>query len=263
MCFVVASLAFACATYEASAPEGDAKPGGGAGCATRCGAAAGTGGGLSVAGGSNMTGAAGGVAGFGGVPGAGTLGGRAGAPTGTGGTGRAVGPGESAGAGGEPGLAIGGAPDGATQTWSFETDSEGWALRDQSKELAASLTQKSGALELLGVPFSTTKQFVDVAYSFPAAADLRGRTLRATLQRISGGFVGVQLYVYAGAWVSPGFESLSSGDVTVLTLAVDALAAAGFTPERASRIGLKLGTGSNASNALALSSIEIMEVTLD
>jgi hypothetical protein len=210
------------------------------------------------------TGVAGTANAFGGVSGAGTVVTPGGAQN-AGGAGRANGGGGSApeAGAGDPPIASGGALEDPLQTWSFEKDSEGWTVRDQSPELSASLAQGSGAVELVNVPFSTTKQFVDVAYTFPAAADLRGKILRATLQRTAGGFVGVQLYVYGGSWESPGFESLTSGDVTIVTLAIDALTNAGFTPEHVSRIGMKLGTGSNAANAFAATSVEITEVTLD
>lgn len=258
-----AALAFACARYEAS-PLGDgdeAEATSSGGCSAGC--TGGSGAGAPRAGTTSETGVAGTLGAFGGSGGAGTAGASGGAQN-TAGAGRANGGGGSApdgGAGDSP-VASGGAED-SLQTWSFDKDSEGWTVRDQSPKLAASLAQGSGAVELVNVPFSTTKQFVDVAYTFPAAADLRGKTLRATLQRTAGGFVGVQLYVYGGSWESPGFESLTSGDVTVVALAIDALSNAGFTPDHVSRIGMKLGTGSNTSNAFAATSIEITEVTLD
>jgi len=91
-----------------------------------------------------------------------------------------------------------------------------------AQDITGLIAREGRAVRLDNVPFSTTKQFVDVAYTFPTPADLRGRTLHATLQRTAGSFVGAQLYVYGGAWVSLGFDSLSSGNVTVVTLAIDA-----------------------------------------
>ncbi len=168
----------------------------------------------------------------------------------------------SAGSIGSSGSAAGGNAAGA-HLWSFEQGTEGWTLRDQSPELTATLTPGAGAVQLVNVPFSAAKQFVDVAFTFPASTDLRGRTLRATVRRTAGQFVGVQLYVYGGAWASPGFESLSSGSETVLMLSLDALAATGVTPASVSRVGLKFGTGSNISNTFGATTIEVMEVALE
>ncbi len=149
------------------------------------------------------------------------------------------------------------------QTWTFDQGADGWTVRDQSPGLSAALAPAPGALRLVNVPFSAAKQFVDVAYTFAAPADLRGRTLRATLQRTAGGFVGVQLYVYGGAWAGAGFETLTSGDVKVVTLALDSLKDSGFTPANVARIGFKLGTGSNAANTFSATSLELMEVSVD
>jgi len=187
----------------------------------------------------------------------------------TGGVGSDGGNGGNAGeatAGGGAGLGGGGASAGnagVTRSWTFDGGADGWQIREQSAELQTSLTEAAGALQLIDVPFSTTKQFVDLAYEFDADADLSGRTLRATIQRTSGGFVGAQLYVYAGQWVSPGFESLSSGDALEVSLALDSVTDAGFTASSVARIGIKLSTGSNESNTFGATSVELSEVTLD
>jgi hypothetical protein len=150
-----------------------------------------------------------------------------------------------------------------TQAWSFDQGVEGWAVRDQSPELSVMLTPVAGAVRLSDVPFSAAKQFVDVAFTFPDDADLRGRTLRAVVQRVSGGFVGAQLYAYGGAWGSPGFQSLTSGSVTTLTVSLDALAAMGVTPGSVARVGVKLQTGSNAANEFGPTTIELTEVAIE
>jgi hypothetical protein len=157
----------------------------------------------------------------------------------------------------------GGSGSSLLRTWAFDQGVEGWAVRDQSPELTVALTAAAGAVRLADIPFSATKQFVDVAFTFDSPADLRGRTLKATVQRTAGGFVGAQLYVYGGAWASPGFDSLSSGNVIELSLSVDALAAMGVTPASVSRIGLKLGTGSNTANTIGPTTVELAEVSLE
>ncbi len=190
------------------------------------------------------------VAGGGGAPGSGGSAGSGSEPTaGTGG-----GLGGTGGSSGDPGQ---------IRTWTFDAGADGWEIREQSSELQTSLTEIAGALQLVDVPFATTKQFVDLAYAFDAPADLSGRTLRATIQRTSGGFVGAQLYVYGGQWVSPGFESLSSGDAIEVSLALDSVTDAGFTAGNVARIGIKLSTGSNESNTFGATSVELSEVTLD
>lgn len=169
----------------------------------------------------------------------------------------------SAGSLGSSGSAAGGNSTASAQLWSFDQGAEGWAVREQSPELTATLTPSAGAVQLVSVPFSAAKQFVDVAFTFPASVDLRGRTLRATVRRSAGQFIGVQLYVYGGAWASPGFESLSSGNETMLTVSLDALAAMGVTPASVSRVGLKFGTGSNTANTFGATTVEITEVALE
>lgn len=170
----------------------------------------------------------------------------------------------TAGAGGGhagTGGGIGGT--GLTRTWTFDGGADGWVIREQSPELQSSLVEVAGALQLVDMPFSATKQFIDLAYEFEPSADLNGRTLRATIQRTSGGFVGAQLYVYAGQWVSPGFESLTSGDAIEVSLMLDSVTDAGFTAGTVARIGIKLSTGSNESNTFAATSVSLSEVTLD
>jgi hypothetical protein len=152
---------------------------------------------------------------------------------------------------------------GPTRSWTFDAGADGWVIREQSAELQTTLAEVAGALQLVEVPFSATKQFVDLAYEFAAPADLSGRTLRATIQRTSGGFVGAQLYVYGGQWVSPGFESLGSGDAIEVSLVLDSVTDAGFTGSSVARIGIKLSTGSNESNTFGATSIELSEVTID
>ena len=253
-----AVLAWGCAAYEAT-PVTNSEPARGAGgCAgDHClGGNAGVvnAGSVSVAG---TNGRAGTASAGGATAGTTSFGGGAG----SGGSAGAALP--LAGASGEPPMTNGGAGPGPLQTWSFRQDAEGWVVREQSSGFAVSLTPAAGAVRLSDVPFSAAKQFVDVAYTFPSPADLRGRTLRATLQRISGGFVGVQLYVYGGAWDSLGFDSLNSDKPTVVSLSIDALTASGLTPDHVSRIGFKLGTGSNATNTFAATTVELTEVTLD
>jgi hypothetical protein len=251
-----AGLSLACATYEPTPVrdhESPATPGGSAGTSsggkpsgpvsgagTTHRAGSGSAGTVSAFGGTSAGNATGGTSG----------GGAAGEPTN--------------GAGGEP-IGSGGGPGGTglTRSWTFDSGADGWLIREQSAELQASLSEVAGALQLVDVPFSATKQFVDLAHEFDAPADLSGRTLRATIQRTSGGFVGAQLYVYAGQWVSPGFESLTSGDVIELSLSLDSVTDAGFTAASVARIGIKLSTGSNESNTFGATSVRLSEVTVD
>jgi hypothetical protein len=151
----------------------------------------------------------------------------------------------------------------AAQAWSFEQGVEGWAVRDQSPELTVMLTPAASAVRLNDVPFSAAKQFVDVAFTFPDDVDLSGRTLRAVVQRVSGEFVGAQLYAYGGAWGSPGFQSLTSGAVTTLTVPLDALAAMGVTPGSIARVGVKFQTCSNAAIKFGLTTIEVTDVAIE
>jgi hypothetical protein len=175
----------------------------------------------------------------------------------------------SAGSAGQPtsgaaGSAIAGATGmGIAQSWTFEQGVEGWEVREQSPELTATLVPATGAVRVVDVPFSAAKQFVDVAFTFPDDVDLSGRTLRAVVQRVSGGFVGAQLYVYGGAWGSPGFESLTSGKATTLTVSLDALTAMGVTPGSIARVGVKLQTGSNTANTFGPTTVEITEVAIE
>lgn len=254
-------LSAACASYEqtpslgSDAPsqecESDPRP---------CAGGSTSGAGMSGRGGSSITPPRGGSTSSGSGGSAGTSAGAASGGSAQGGT-NAVG-----GAAGEPssgGAASGGTGPDTTQLWAFEQGADGWTVRDQSPELATALVPAGGAVRLTDIPFTAPKQFVDVAFTFASPADLRGRTLRATVQRTAGEFVGAQLYVYGGAWGSPGFESLSSGNVTVLSVSVDALAAMGVTPASVSRIGLKLGTGSNAANTFGPTTVELAEVSLE
>lgn len=147
--------------------------------------------------------------------------------------------------------------------WTFDTGTSDWEIRDQSPELSATLTASAGALQLVDVPFSEVKQFVDVAYTFSPAADLSGRTLHVTLARTAGSFVGVQVYAYGSAWGSPSFESLGTGSEVMLSVPVDELASKGVDATKVTRIGLKLGTGSNANGTFGKSSVQVTEVSID
>lgn len=158
---------------------------------------------------------------------------------------------------------MGGAAGAHFLAWTFDSGASDWTIRDQSPELAAKLTATAGAIELVDVPFSAVKQFVDLAYTFSPPADLSGRTLRVTIERTAGAFVGVQVYAYGSAWGSPSFDSLGSGGPVVLSVALDDLVAKGVTPAQVTRIGLKIGTGSNANGTFGTSSIRVSEVTLD
>ena len=247
-CVGLAGWAVACATYE-PAPlrqQDGAEAGGTAGVSSGAGHAGTP---AAVAGASpRPSGGGAGVAAFGGSSAAGSGGSGVGGQL------------EVAGAAGEEALGAGGVAGGLLRSWTFDSGADGWTIREQSPELGVALVEAAGALQLDGVPFSVTKQFVDLAFELEPPADLRGRTLRATVQRTAGGFVGAQLYVYGGQWVSPGFESLSSGDVTVLSLPLDQVSDAGFT---AASIGIKLSTGSNEANVFGATSLELTEVTLD
>lgn len=254
-------LSTACASYEQTPSSGSEAPneecesdpspcaGGstsGAGMSGRAGSNI-----KPVMGGSNSTGGDGSASGSAGAAAGGS------AQGGTKAVGGAAGKASSAGA------TSGGTSSGTAQLWAFEQGADGWTVRDQSPELETVLVPASGTVRLTDIPFTAPKQFVDVAFTFASPADLRGRSLRATVQRTAGEFVGAQLYVYGGAWGSPGFESLSSGNVTVLSVSIDALAAMGVTPASVSRIGLKLGTGSNATNTFGPTTVELAEVSLE
>ncbi|HVY29292.1 MAG TPA: hypothetical protein VHB79_22185 [Polyangiaceae bacterium] len=259
---VAAWLALSCATYEQmptaggnQEPIGDAAAGtrhtpatggtsgsGVSGATTRGGSL--SSGGNDAAGKPSMT--AGGMApGEGGEPP--TAGGAAGSASGAAGA--------STGAGGADGRHF--------LAWTFDSGASDWMIRDQSPELAAKLSETAGAVELLDVPFSTVKQFVDLAYTFSPAANLSGRTLHVALERTAGGFVGVQVYAYGGAWGSPSFDSLGSSGPVMLSVPLDELAAKGVNPAAVTRIGLKIGTGSNANGTFGTSSIRVTEVTID
>ena len=258
----VAALAVACAAYEETPPPQQEQMAEVGGCeASSCSA-----GHASLAG-TGPTSRAGETGGGGAAPVA-SAGHGGGGSANAGSAGKA-----SGGSGGKPPTGVAGAagslstggstPSAPLQMWTFDQGVDGWAVRDQSPELSVALTPASGAVRLVDVPFSAAKQFVDVAYTFAKAADLRGHTLRATLQRTAGGFVGAQLYAYGGAWAGASFESLTSGNVTVVTLAIDSVTDGGFTPDKITRIGFKLGTGSNTANTFSATSVELTEVSVD
>lgn len=260
---VAAWLALSCATYEqVPTPGGNQEPieDGTAGtrpASTRGGTSgngisgAATSGGTMSRGGSSAAGKPGtAMAGMGADPGEGGDAPTEGGSIGSGGSG-----GSSAG--------TGGAASTHFMAWTFDNGASNWTIRDQSPELSAKLSETAGAIELLDVPFSAVKQFVDLAYTFSPPADLSGHTLHVALERTAGAFVGVQVYAYGGAWGSPSFDSLGSGGPVMLSVPIDELVAKGVTPAQVSRIGLKLGTGSNANGMFGTSSIRVTEVTID
>lgn len=166
------------------------------------------------------------------------------------------------GAGGSA-AGTGGAPSTHYMAWTFDSGAMQWLIRDQSPELSAKLTTSPGAIDLVDVPFTAVKQFVDLACTLSPPADLSGRTLHVAIERTAGAFVGVQVYAYGGAWGSPSFDSLGAGGPVMLNVPLDDLVAKGVNPAMVTRIGLKIGTGSNANGSYGTSSIRVTEVTID
>jgi len=249
-------LGAGCATYESTPPEGPSP--------TQAGSVQGGGG--TTNGPGTLPTPGGGTVGLGSAGGTGVAGSKAdaGANAGSSHAGESA-AGESAagGATGSAGNASAGSPAlGPLGPWLFDGDADGWEVRDHSPGLSPAFASDAGLIRFADVAFTETKEFLDFAYVFPSPADLSGLTLRARLRRASGGFVGVQLYVYGGAWASGGFVTLSSLGFSDVSLVIDDIANADFTKTEVSRIGLKVSTGSNDSNTFGPTSLEIDEVSL-
>ncbi len=167
---------------------------------------------------------------------------------------------------GSGGASGGGAPSGGSHglgdPWTFDSSLQGWAVRDHSANITTLPTATGGVASFVGLPFSMASEYSDFALSFGSDANLSGLTLHAKIRRVSGGFVGAQVYAYGGAWSGGTFTSLNSASFQDVTLIVPS-AGGGFDPTQVSRIGIKLNTGSNASNAFSATTIEVDEVTIE
>ena len=144
--------------------------------------------------------------------------------------------------------------------WTFDAGLEGWAVRDHSATISTLPAVAAGVVTFTSVPFSAAGQYIDFALSFSSSVDLTGRVLHAEAQRVSGGFVGVQLYAYGGAWVGSAFTSLNSAKF--IDVALPITAQSGFDPQQVTRIGLKFDTGANASNTFSATTLELDSVTI-
>jgi len=140
---------------------------------------------------------------------------------------------------------------------------EGWAVRDHSANITTMPTAAGGVVTFAAVPFSMPSEYSDFAFAFGADANLSGVTLRAKIRRVSGGFIGAQLYAYGDAWLGSPFTSLNSDAFQDVVLSVPASASAGFDPTKVTRIGIKLNTGSNANNTFSATTIEVDEVAIE
>ncbi len=136
-------------------------------------------------------------------------------------------------------------------------------MRDHSANITTPATASAGAVSFAGIPFSMPSEYIDFAVPFAADVSLAGLTLHARIRRVSGGFVGAQLYAYGGAWLGSTFTSLSSAEFVDVALVIDPAAKAGFDSTKVSRIGIKLNTGSNATNTFSATTVEIDQVTVE
>ncbi len=171
-------------------------------------------------------------------------------------------PAGGAAAGGAPagGAAAGGAPATGLGPWNFDAGVQGWAVRDHSATITTMPTASAGVVAFTAVPFSAASQYTDFALSFSPTADLTGHTLHAKVRRVSGGFIGAQLYAYGGAWVGSAFTSLTSA--TFVDLALPVTASSGFDPSKITRIGLKFNTGATTTNKFSNTTLELDSVTI-
>lgn len=167
------------------------------------------------------------------------------------------------GTGGSGGESSTGTPHGFGDPWTFDSSLQNWAVRDHSANITTMPTIAGGVASFAGMPFSMASEYSDFALSFGSDANLAGLKLHAKIRRVSGGFIGAQVYAYGGAWLGSAFTSLNSASFMDVVLDVPAAASAGFDPTKVSRIGIKLNTGSNASNTFSATTIEIDEVTLE
>ncbi len=182
----------------------------------------------------------------------------AGAPAGGAAHGGSSGVAGSANGGG--GSGTGGSPSGLGP-WTFDSSAQGWAVRDHSSTISTMPTVTAGVVTFTGLPFSGASQYTDFAFSFSPTADLTGHTLHAKLRRVSGGFIGVQVYAYGGAWVGSAFASLTSA--TFIDVALPITASSGFTPAKITRIGIKFNTGSSTTNKFSDTTLEVDSVTIE
>jgi hypothetical protein len=212
-------------------------------------------GGVSGVGGGAMGGAGAHAGGNGGASNAGAANG---GTTGAGGNGAASSAGATNGSGGTTG-----AVHGLGDPWTFDSSLQGWGVRDHSGNITTTPTASGGAASFAGVPFTMASEYLDFALPFSANVSLAGLTLHARIRRVSGAFVGAQLYAYGGAWLGSTFTSLNSADFVDIPLAIDSTAKAGFDPTKVSRIGIKLSTGSNASNTFGATTLELDSVTVE
>ena len=161
----------------------------------------------------------------------------------------------------------GGAPTGTAHgfgdPWTFDSSLQGWSVRDHSATITTVPTAAAGVVSFGGLPFSAASQYTDFALPFAADVSLAGLTLHARMRRVSGGFVGAQLYAYGGAWSGSAFTSLNSDQFIDIPLVVSASTVAGFDATKVSRIGIKLNTGSNAANTFSTTTVELDQVIIE
>jgi hypothetical protein len=146
--------------------------------------------------------------------------------------------------------------------WTFDATLQGWSVRDHSANITTLPTASAGVASFASLPFSMSGEYSDFALAFAPDVSMAGLTLHARIRRVSGGFVGAQLYAFGGVWLGSAFTSLNSANFVDLALVIDATAKAGFDPTKISRIGLKVSTGSNTANTFSATSIEIDQVTV-
>jgi hypothetical protein len=190
------------------------------------------------------------------------------APSGKAGSSAAGAPAGGAAHGGSSGVAgspstggSGGGTSPALGPWTFDAGMQGWVVHDHSATITTMPTVAAGVVTFTGMPFTGASQFTDFALTLSPTADLTGRTLHAKLRRVSGGFVGVQVYAYGGAWVGSPFASLTSA--TFIDIALPIVASSGFTPEKITRVGIKFNTGSGTGNKFADTTVEIDSVSIE